>query len=337
MIIADQYLSPVDLAARLINIPSVTGYEAPVLDFLEEWLSWLGLNVEREAVEHGRWNLYGGWSQHADVVFCTHVDTVPPTIPARVDGDILYGRGACDTKGIIAAMLFAGKQLITEGFTPSYLFVVGEETDSIGAKTASRSDRTAEYIIVGEPTDNMLASGHKGVLSYTLTTQGVAAHSAYPDRGVSAVHVLLDLLEEIRKTDWGKHPVLGDSTLNVGMIQGGVAMNTFAPEAQATVMHRIVDDPNVRREELLQLVGIRAQVVFHSISDPQILSIVDGFPTKPVAFGTDIPYLRSMGKCLLFGPGSIHNAHTPDEHIAIPSIHESIAAYIRLYHALRCK
>jgi acetylornithine deacetylase len=335
MNIADQYQSTVDLAVGLINIPSVTGSEAAVLDFLEEWLSSMGLDVEREAVETGRWNLYGGWNRHADVVFCTHVDTVPPAIPARIDGDILYGRGACDTKGIIAAMLFAGKQLIADGYTPSYLFVVGEETDSIGAKTAALSDRTAQYIIVGEPTDNMLATGHKGVLSYTLTTHGVAAHSAYPDRGSSAVHVLLDLLEEIRKIDWGNHPVLGDSTVNIGLIQGGVAMNTFAPEAQATVMHRVVDDPGVRREEVLQLVGDRAQVVFHSISDPQILTTVDGFPTKPVAFGTDIPYLRSMGKCVLFGPGSIHDAHTSDEHIAIPSIHEAINSYIRLYHALR--
>jgi acetylornithine deacetylase len=263
------------------------------------------------------------------------VDTVPPHFPSRRNEGMLYGRGACDTKGIIAAMLFAGRHLLDDGHSPAFLFVVGEETDSLGAKTAARSGNTARYIVVGEPTDNMLATGHKGVLSYTLRTRGAAAHSAYPERGVSAVHLMLDLLDEIRREDWGHHPVLGESTLNVGLINGGVAMNTFAPEATATVMHRIVDDPDKRREQLGQLVGARADLEFHSVSTPQMLHTVEGFDSKAVAFGTDIPYLAAMGRCLLIGPGSVHDAHTPAERIEIAAIENAVGNYVKLFHALR--
>lgn len=331
----DTYSFPARLAARLIDIPSVTGSEAAMLLSLEEQCEQMGLRTEREQVSVNRWNLYAGWNTHTDVLFCTHVDTVPPFFPARFEGDKLYGRGACDTKGIIAAMLVAGRQLIESGYNPSFLFVVGEETDSIGAKTAARGQRSADFIIVGEPTDNMLVSGHKGVLSYTLTAEGVAAHSAYPERGISAIHVLLDLLNDIRYTDWGSSPLLGSATTNIGLIEGGVAMNTLAPGASATVMHRIVDDADSRKTQLLHLIKERASVRFHSISEPQILTTVTGFPTKPVSFGTDIPYLSSMGNCLLFGPGSIHDAHCEDESILISEIEHAVDAFVSLYHALR--
>ena len=247
---ADKYTDAANLASALVDIPSITGEERAVLEFLENWLSSRGMETRREPIDGNRWNLYDGWTEEtwrcedaADVVFCTHVDTVPPYFPAFRDGDTLRGRGACDTKGIIAAMLLAGNRLRHDGLSPAFLFVVGEETDSCGAKTAAASGRTARFIIVGEPTDNMLATGHKGVLSYTLETQGVAVHSAYPERGSSAVHLLLDILGDIRDADWCSSDVLGNATTNVGLIEGGIAMNTTAPAAKATVMHRIVDDP----------------------------------------------------------------------------------------------
>ncbi|MBR9978597.1 MAG: M20/M25/M40 family metallo-hydrolase [Bacteroidetes bacterium] len=333
----DTYSYPARLAARLIDIPSVTGSEAAMLLSLEEQCEQMGLITEREQVSRDRWNLYAGWQTHTDVLFCTHVDTVPPFFPARFEGEILYGRGACDTKGIIAAMLVAGGRLIESGYDPAFLFVVGEETDSIGAQTAARGERSADFIIVGEPTDNMLASGHKGVLSYTLSTEGIAVHSAYPERGISAIHALLDLLSDIRYTDWGSSPLLGSATTNIGLIEGGVAMNTLAPNASATVVHRIVDDTESRKAQLLHLIDGRASVRFQSISEPQILTTVTGFPTKPVSFGTDIPYLSSMGNCLLFGPGSIHDAHREDEKIRISEIEYAVDAFVSLYHALRKK
>ncbi len=335
MTIVDEYLSESDLAIALINIPSVTGSEMQVLEFIERQLSQMGLSTDRQHVEEGRWNIFAGWSEHVDIAFCTHVDTVPPFFPARLEGDRLYGRGACDTKGIIAAMLSAGRRLIAEGDAPAFLFLVGEETDSIGAKQAAQSNRAAEHIIVGEPTDNALATGHKGVVSYTLTTEGVVAHSAYPERGRSAIHLLLDILDEIRAIVWEPHPVLGEPTLNIGMIRGGVAMNTLAPEASATLMHRIVNEPEAVSNRVLEIVGDRAMIDFHSQSRPQILTKIDGFPCKPVSFGTDIPYLDAMGKCLLLGPGSIHDAHTETESISLTEMSDATDLYVRLFHSLR--
>ncbi|MCB2204868.1 M20/M25/M40 family metallo-hydrolase [bacterium] len=323
-----------DRIAALINIPSITGDEAAVLEYLETVLMDMGLPVHREAVSERRWNLYAGWEDAMPVVFCTHVDTVPPFFPASVAEGRVIGRGACDTKGIMTAMLEAGRRLIAEGARPSYLFVVGEETDSVGAKTAAASGRPARAIVVGEPTDNHLATGHKGVLSYTLKTHGVASHSAYPERGSSAVHLLLDLVQQIREKDWGHSAVLGDATLNIGQINGGIAMNTFAPEAEASFMHRIVDNAQQRREELLTLVGDRAEITFHSVSEPQLLTTVEGFEQKAVNFGTDIPYLTAMAPCLLLGPGSVHDAHTDHESISIEEVGEAVDLYIRLYHAL---
>jgi acetylornithine deacetylase len=323
-----------DRITDLINIPSVTGDEAAVLEYLETVLTDMGLPVYREAVSETRWNLYAGWEDALPVAFCTHVDTVPPYFPASMEEGRVRGRGACDTKGIIAALLAAGRELIAAGKQPSYLFVVGEETDSIGAKTAAASGRSARAIVVGEPTDNHLATGHKGVLSYTLRTAGAAAHSAYPERGASAIHLLLDLIGEIRARDWGTSPVLGDATLNIGTIEGGIAMNTFAPEAAATFMHRIVDNAQQRREEVVALVEQRAEITFHSVSEPQLLETVPGFPQKAVNFGTDIPYLVSMAPCLLLGPGSVHEAHTAHESIAVAEVEEAVELYVRLYHAL---
>mgnify|MGYP002398125747 CR=1 FL=1 len=330
-------LTRMTLAERtieLINIPSVTGDEAAVLTYLENVLVEMGLSTEKEMVEEHRWNLYAGWDHPDPVVFCTHVDTVPPHYPATVDGHTITGRGACDTKGIIAAMLEAGRQLLAAGEHPAFLFVVGEETDSIGAKKAAASGKTAAAIIVGEPTDNHLASGHKGVLSYTLRTSGKAAHSAYPDRGSSAVHVLLDVLAEIRQAEWGTHEVLGEATINVGLIDGGLALNTFAPAAKATVMHRLVDDAEKRRQQLVELLDGRADVQFHSVSQPQLLVTAEGFDTKAVNFGTDIPYLYSMAPCLLLGPGSVHDAHTDHECIETGQLDKAVQLYIRLYQTL---
>lgn len=323
-----------DLAYRLVDIPSLTGQEAAMLLALEDFFSELGLPCERQTVSDERWNLFVNWESHADVVFSTHVDTVPPHFPPDLREGKLYGRGACDTKGIIAAMLIAVEQLMQEGKRPSCLFVVGEETDSIGAKTAAMSGRTARYIIVGEPTENLLARGHKGVLSYTLQTEGVAAHSAYPELGSSAVHTLLDVLDDIRRHDWGSSPILGEATTNVGLITGGVALNVFAPSASATVMHRIVDDAERRKAEIESIVATRAAVQFHSVSQPQILETVDGFPLVTVGFGTDVPYLKAIGPCLLMGPGSIHQAHTADEYISVEEMEEAVLLYKKLYDEL---
>jgi len=252
-----------------------------------------------------------------------------------MDSSYIYGRGACDTKGIISAMLIAGKELHALGEHVAFLFVVGEETDSIGAKIAITTDHKAHFIIVGEPTENLLAIGHKGVLSYTLKCKGTPAHSAYPTMGNSAIHQLLDLISDIRYRSWGEDAVLGKATLNVGMIDGGTAANVFAETASATVVHRIVDSLAQRKQQIINIVANTADITFHSQNDPQFLYVPPGFETTIVAFGTDVPYLRSMGTPLLVGPGSIHDAHTENEKISIAQIHDAVELYKKVFFALK--
>ena len=319
-----------DIARLLIDIPSVTGEEKHVLLALENLLTGMGLPVERQMVAEDRWNIFAGWNGEHTVAFSTHVDTVPPWYPSRVEDDMVYGRGACDTKGIIASMLVAGERLIARGVRPSYLFVVGEETDSIGARSAAASARTSA-LIVGEPTDNHLASGHKGVVSYYLRTTGIASHSAYPERGHSAIHDLLEIIRDIQNEEWGTNDILGDATLNIGLIKGGVALNTFAPDAEASFMHRIVDDAAARRLQVEEVVRGRAEITFQTISEPQFLETLPGFPVKSVNFGTDIPHMRPMGRCFLAGPGSVHDAHTDHERISISAMNEAVDLYVKLY------
>ena len=321
----------IHLAERFINIPGNTGYEAAIAENVESVCIDLGFTCAREPVADGRWNLYVNWNDSPRVVLCTHLDTVPPHFPARIDGPYLYGRGACDTRGIMAAMICAGERLAAMGHRPAFLFVVGEETDSIGAKTAAASNHTSSYIVVGEPTMNKLAQGHKGTLSYQISTHGSAGHSAYPQSGSSAVHSLLDLLDTIRNTDWGEDSVLGPATTNIGLITGGIAPNVIAPSATATIVHRIVDSVESRRQRVIDLCGDRADLDFISQTEPQFMFCPEGFETTTVNFGTDIPYLRSMAIPVLIGPGSILDAHTANEKISLEELQEAIDIYQRLY------
>lgn len=271
------------------------------------------------------------WDSEADVVLSTHIDTVPPFFPSRTDGDKLYGRGACDTKGIIASMLIAGQRLEEKGITPSYVFLVGEEYDSIGAKAAAKTGKTARYIINGEPTHNTLVKGHKGVLGYMLEARGRAAHSAFPELGQSAIDTLLDVIQDIRSEDWGTDEILGSSTLNIGLIQGGRAKNVIPDAATATLMHRVVTDPDEMRARVTELVAGRVAVNFFSRSEPQLMHVPNGREYTVVPFGTDVPYLRAMGTPLLVGPGDIHLAHTDEEHISISEMERAVDMYVELY------
>ncbi|MDH7515236.1 MAG: M20/M25/M40 family metallo-hydrolase [Bacteroidota bacterium] len=324
-------MDPVELAVSLIDIPSISGDERRLAEFLEHFCLQRGWEVERQYVEEGRWNLFVNWHGNVPVAFCTHIDTVPPFTPPRVEDGFLYGRGACDTKGIIGAMIAAGERLMQNGQPPAYLFVVGEETNSIGAKTAAVSGRTASFLIVGEPTENTPARAHKGVLSYRLETEGIAAHSGYPERGKSAIHVLLEILHDILTTDWGTDPILGQATVNVGEIHGGTAANVFAVSARACVVHRIVDSVQERKRRLVDIVGDRARIIIQAENDPQHLFVPEGYPSVVVSYGTDIPYLRGMATPLLVGPGSIHDAHTADERIEIAQIHAAVELYTDLF------
>jgi len=227
------------LARELIATESITENEEPTVAILESALSDLGLEVRSEEVAPGRRNIQAG-PERPSVLFCTHTDTVPPFLEFSEDEEHLYGRGACDTKGISACFLEAGRRLRADGFDDfGYLFVVGEEVDNAGAIAANRTAR-AGHVIVGEPTENRLAVGHKGALSVRVRTRGVPCHSAYPERGDSAVHRLLAGLSRALTTDFGVSDVLGPATVNIGRVEGGVAPNVLAPEASAAIVVRVV-------------------------------------------------------------------------------------------------
>ncbi len=327
-------MNPFELCTDMMKIPSVTGTEGAMGDFLVRLLGEKGYNVRTQEVEPGRRNVLAD-TDGAGVILCTHIDTVPPVLEVREDETALYGRGACDTKGIIAAMLEAGDRLKaagTSGF--GYLFLVGEETGGDGAKAANTLEWNSKYIVVGEPTDNQLARAQKGTLMAELRVTGKAAHSGYPDAGRSAIHPLIDVLADLIAADWGTDPVLGSATCNVGVIAGGEKPNILAAEARAGVMLRTITGPAPSIARLESVVAGRAQVTIQAAAAPQFMLTLDGFPDAVVSFGSDVPYLGRLGKALLIGPGSILDAHTAGEKILKKDLMEGVELYERIVRQL---
>lgn len=324
-----------ELTRALVEIESTTRHEKAVGEFLYGQLAALAARfngrVERMSVAPERENVLATFGEPV-VVFSTHMDTVPPFFPSREDEGFIWGRGACDAKGIIAAMIFAAAELLAEGVRNlGLLFVVGEEKDSAGAKMAAEHPRGAKFLINGEPTENKLALGSKGVLRYEVTARGKLAHSAYPELGHSAIHDLLDVLRDIRDIPLPDDALLGRSTLNVGTISGGRAPNVVADHAAAEIMFRTVGEPATIREGVRMAGAGRAEareVLYH----PALrLEALDGLPTTVVAFATDIPAFEgAWGKPFLIGPGSIHVAHTEEERIPKKQLKEAIEIYARM-------
>ncbi len=323
------------LTRTLVDIESVTGNEAAVGERLERLLAGLALRyrgrVERMEVEPGRFNVFAAWGDPV-VTLSTHMDTVPPFFPSREDGEHIWGRGACDAKGIIASMLVAVESLLAEGARGvAVLFVVGEERNSAGALAASRCPPGSRYLINGEPTENRLALGSKGALRVELRASGRMAHSAYPELGESAIEKLLDALEAIRRIPLPADPVLGSSTLNIGTISGGRAPNVVPDSAQAELLVRLVGDPAGISEAIRQAAAGRAEVREILCVPAVRLDALDGFETTVVAYTTDIPaFGGAWGKPFLIGPGSIHVAHTLEERVAKRQLREAVEVYRRL-------
>ena len=324
-----------ELTRALVDIESTTGHEQNVADFLFTHLSGLaahyGGRVERMSAETNRDNIFAFFDQPV-VTFSTHMDTVPPFFPSREDADFIHGRGSCDAKGIIGAMIAAAEKLLAAGTRNlGLLFVVGEERDSAGAKAAAKTPRDSKFLINGEPTENQIALGSKGGLRFEITAHGKLAHSAYPELGHSAVHTLLDVLHDIRRIPLPRDELLGQSTLNVGTLQGGRAPNVVADYAQAEIMFRTVGDPAAIRAAAQAASEGRAEAreVLHT---PAIrLSAFDGLPTTVVAFATDIPTFNgAWGQPFLIGPGSIHVAHTAEERIPKKQLMDAVEIYARI-------
>jgi acetylornithine deacetylase len=321
----------------LMDIPSVSGDEAAVARALAAHLEGTGYQVELQQVAGERANVFATTSTRPRIVLSTHMDTVPPHTPASEDEEYIHGRGACDAKGIIAAQIFAAARLRAEGVEEiGLLFTVDEEQASTGARAANEHPRAreCEFLINGEPTDNLLAVGSKGSLRVRLKTTGRAAHSAYPEQGESAIEKLLDVLAEMRAHNWPRDEFFGATTCNIGTINGGAASNIIPAQAEAVLQFRLVTDAARIKNELARIAADRAQVEYLSISEPVRLHAVAGFAQTVVRFTTDIPYLSNWGAPLLIGPGSILDAHTAHERIAKRELEQAVELYVRLARAL---
>lgn len=321
-----------ELTRRLIDIESITGNESAVGEFIAEHLQQLGCEVEKMPVERHRFNVWAAPPRHPSpaLVFSTHIDTVPPFLPSREDESNIYGRGACDAKGILAAQVFAAKQLRDANVPCGLLFVVGEERDSTGATVANQHARGSRFLINGEPTENRLAIASKGALRVEITAEGKMAHSAYPELGESAIIKLLDALQSLREMTLPSNTDVGPSTLNIGIIEGGRATNVIPDHAKAQLLYRLVAPSQELRDQIVVAVGERARVDFVLDIPYTKFRTVPGFETMTAAFTTDIPKLSNWGEPFLLGPGSIHVAHTDREFVPKDELNRAIDLYVQL-------
>ncbi|MBI4821827.1 MAG: M20/M25/M40 family metallo-hydrolase [Deltaproteobacteria bacterium] len=330
----------VELAKELISIDSTTGREGHVSALIAERLKQNGWIVTTQPIPGGdpsiredRMNVLAlsDESGPPDLIVTTHVDTVPPFFPLTERDGRLFGRGSCDAKGILAAEWVAIERLRARGFERvGLLAVVGEETNSIGAKRAPELLPKARYLIDGEPTRLIPASAMKGVLGFRATAKGVAGHSAYPERGHSAVHEIVRGLARLIEEVMPGEPEFGATTVNVGLVEGGAAMNVIAPAARAEIMIRLATASEKVLERARAALGPGVEIEIHTCAEPRRIHVPLGFQGEPVSFGSDVPYLSAIGTTLLVGPGSIHDAHTDHESIGKDELLAAVDLYERL-------
>jgi acetylornithine deacetylase len=329
-----------ELTRALVDIESITNNEEQVglylLDYVSRLAERFGGRAERMEVEPRRFNVLAWWGERPAVTLSTHMDTVPPFFPSREDGEFIWGRAACDTKGIIASMLKAAEALL-EGGARNFglLFVVGEERNSAGAYAAARQPRGSQYLINGEPTENRLALGSKGALRYEILAAGRMAHSAYPELGESAIDKLLDALADLRRIPLPVDDLLGPSTMNIGTLAAGRAPNIVADQARAEIMIRLVSDPAPTRTAVEQAVAGRAEAR-KVLEIPAVrLGSLPGIETTVVAYTTDIPaFGGAWGQPFLIGPGTIHVAHTLEERVPKRELLEAVEIYQQMVRQL---
>lgn len=333
-------LDSIDLAVshlvRLVDAPSVSGREGPAVAEAEAIARELGLPVVRMPVAPGRENLLAG-DPDPSVLLCTHLDTVPPFLPARLEIGHVFGRGACDAKGVAVAMLHALRRLRNAGRESGFgcLLVVGEETDHAGALAASRSALRPRRVLLGEPCGLVPARAQKGILKLKVEATGRPGHSAYPTAGVSAVHVLLDALARLRAAPLPSSPAsdpdgLGETTVHVGRVEGGVAANVLAPDASALLAIRAAAPVADVLAACLAALGPEVAVTELGRAEPRAFDTF-GEPSGPaVPFNTDAASLEPLGAVLsLLGPGDMRTAHGPDERLAVADLALGIEAFVR--------
>jgi acetylornithine deacetylase len=320
----------VELLLELLRIPSPTGKEGACLRFLEARLHELGMPVRRQQVSAGRFNLLAG-ALRPTALLCTHVDTVEPWFEPDFDGRIVRGRGACDAKGPLAAMMDVLSEFSRDGSDRiGMLILVGEEVDSDGARRAAQTEIVARAVILGEPTGNRLAAAQKGSLVFRISTKGQAGHSSGGDLSRSAIHKLLEVLGRIEKSDWGSSPEFSSNQFHIGRIQGGTGPNVYAGSAFAEGIFRVATSVDEIHLKLSSLLDDDVHLEVLSASDPMRLHTLEGFEQTVAPFGSDAPYLQRLGKVCMAGPGSIDFAHAPNEQISLAELEAGRALYRRI-------
>ena len=320
-----------ELTRALVALDTPTGSEEPATALLEAALTGAGYRTVRQRVSLGRDNLLA-FREAPALVFSTHVDCVPPYVPLSEDAETIRGRGSCDAKGLAAAMVAAAERLAAGGERRiGLLFLVGEENGSDGARVAADLEPRGRFLVNGEPTENRLCIGQKGSLRVVLHAAGRAAHSAYPEEGHSAIEALLDTIERIRRLPLAVDPLLGASTLNVGVILGGVAPNVLAPEARAEILIRTVEPTEGLRASIEALAAPGVTIGFPlELPSHRAGAAPAGWDTTVVSYGSDLPFLTSWGDCYQLGPGTIRVAHSAHEHIRKADLLRGVELYVRL-------
>ncbi len=323
------------LTEELVRIPSPTGEEIEVALALEEKLRAQGLDVRRQDVDGRRFNLLATTDSPPRVLLCTHLDVVRPLVPFAERDGVLYGRGVCDAKGALAAMVVAAQSLLESGENRfGLLFVVGEEKGSDGARRAASLEIDSEAVVIGEPTEGKLVTAQKGALVFRLSLSGVSGHSALPESGESAIHGLIGLLGNWLDKEWGTDTRLGETTVNLGVIEGGTGPNVIAPQAAVEGVFRIATSVEAVLKKARATLPEKASLEVISSSEPLGLSTVDGFDRVVVAFGSDAPYLQPLGDVYMVGPGSIRYAHRDDEQVRVEELERAARDYERLVRVL---
>lgn len=321
-------VDPVFLTRSLVDIDSTTGRETAAGEWLAGFLGARGYHVTQQPVTNGRFNVLATLGEPPRVALSTHFDCVPPFFPSREERGLIFGRGSCDAKGILAAQIAAAERVRASGESRfALLFVVGEERGSDGARVANeQAPPGLQYLINGEPTDNRLGSATRGIYRVRLRASGRAAHSSFPELGESAIDKLLDALMVIRGLQLPEDPLLGRTHYTVGLIDGGVAPNVVSPHASAELLFRTVGDGVPIRHALKV---VESLVTIEPVVDvPAVrLHVLPEFETAVFPYTTDVPMLTSWGTPLLVGPGSIHVAHTDEEHIAVDELNAAVDLY----------
>lgn len=347
---------------KILNVDSTSGRETELADMLSVEFAAPGRKIELFEVSNGTKNLLVSWGS-PKLIFCTHLDTVPPYIPPTFENDVFYGRGTCDAKGQLFAMWEACQALEAQGATDfGLLLLAGEETGSFGAKAFREQHPGADWLVVGEPTDNCMATAAKGTKSFEVTFEGKAFHSGYPENGVSAIELFSDFMNALRSIRFPKDELLGDTTFNVGKLISDNPQNILSEKLSCRVYFRTTFESdemvcNVMKnmagsEAKLRFGRPRVQdgsdIVAKDVAQwqramtvkafggdaPTRFEVLPGFECKPVSFGSDAPQLHNFKHKILCGPGSILVAHRPEEYITISDLEAAVENYIKIYNSL---